>query len=93
MRTCRNVLVSGTAATRRFIRQWTDTVHVPRRNTFTSSEAFYSVLFHELTHSTGHEGRLNRKTLTDGTPFGSDLFTRGVGCRNGRRISCARWQE
>ena len=34
------------------------------------------VLFHELTHSTGHADRLNRKTLTDGTPFGSLLPTR-----------------
>ena len=59
-----------------FYRQWTDSVHIPRRNTFTSSEAFYSVVFHELTHSTGHEDRLNRKTLTDGTPFGSPTYSR-----------------
>ena len=59
-----------------FYRQWTDAVHMPRRNTFKSSEAFYSVLFHELTHSTGHESRLNRKTLTDGTSFGSPTYSR-----------------
>ena len=59
-----------------FYRPWTDSVHMPRRNTFTSSESFYSVLFHELTHSTGHEDRLNRKTLTDGTPFGSPTYSR-----------------
>ena len=59
-----------------FYSQWTDTVHMPRRNTFTSSEAFYSVVFHEMTHSTGHEDRLNRKTLTDGTPFGSATYSR-----------------
>ena len=59
-----------------FYSQWTDTVHVPRRNTFTSSEAFYAVVFHEITHSTGHEDRLNRKTLTDGTPFGSPTYSR-----------------
>ena len=59
-----------------FYSQWTDTVHMPRRNTFTSSEAFYAVVFHELSHSTGHVGRLNRKTLTDGTPFGSLTYSR-----------------
>ena len=59
-----------------FYRQWADVVHVPRRNTFTSSEAFYGVLFHELCHATGHEDRLNRKTLTDGTPFGSPTYSR-----------------
>ena len=30
---------------------------------------------HELTHSTGHEDRLNRKSLTDGTPFGSPTYS------------------
>ena len=59
-----------------YFRPWTDTVHMPKRNTFTSSESFYSVLFHELSHSTGHEDRLNRKTLTDGTPFGSPTYSR-----------------
>ena len=59
-----------------FFRPWTDTVHMPRRETFISSEAFYSTLFHELSHSTGHEDRLNRKSLTDGTPFGSPTYSR-----------------
>ena len=61
---------------RAFYRPWTDVVHVPRREAFTSSETFYSVLFHELSHSTGHPERLNRKSLTDGTPFGSPTYTR-----------------
>ena len=61
---------------RALYRPWTDEVHMPRRETFTSSEAFYSTLFHELTHSTGHRDRLNRKTLTDGTPFGSPTYSR-----------------
>ena len=38
--------------------------------------SFTAVLFHELTHSTGHRDRLNRKTLTDGTPFGSPTYSR-----------------
>ena len=59
-----------------FFRPWTDTVHMPKRETFISSEAFYSTLFHELSHSTGHEDRLNRKSLTDGTPFGSPTYSR-----------------
>ena len=71
-------------------RPWTDTVHMPRRNTFISSEAFYGVLFHELTHSTGHEDRLNRKTLTDGTPFGSATYSREELCAEmGAAFLCA----
>jgi len=41
-----------------------------------SCEAFYATLFHELVHSTGHRERLNRKTLTDGAPFGSPTYSR-----------------
>jgi len=41
-----------------------DTVGMPSPETFKSAEAYYSVLFHELTHSTGHESRLNRKGVS-----------------------------
>jgi hypothetical protein len=37
-----------------------DRVNMPKRETFSKSEDYYSVLFHELTHSTGHENRLGR---------------------------------
>ena len=37
-----------------------DLVRMPNRDRFESSEGFYSCLFHELAHSTGHESRLNR---------------------------------
>ena len=59
-----------------FYRPWTDEVRVPRRQTFTSSEAFYACLFHELTHSTGHRDRLNRKSVSDAAPFGSPSYSR-----------------
>lgn len=38
----------------------TDTIHLPAKEQFTSTEAYYSVAFHELGHATGHEKRLNR---------------------------------
>jgi antirestriction protein ArdC len=37
-----------------------DLISVPDRKYFTSSSAFYRVLFHEMGHSTGHPKRLNR---------------------------------
>lgn len=37
-----------------------DRVNMPKKETFSKSEEYYSVLFHELTHSTGHENRLGR---------------------------------
>ncbi len=43
-----------------FYRPSADVVGMPSRNCFETPEAFYSTLFHELTHSTGHKSRLNR---------------------------------
>ena len=42
-----------------------DYVNMPKLETFVDSDSYYKTLFHELAHSTGHESRLNRKTLTD----------------------------
>ena len=53
-----------------------DQISMPKRETFVSSEAYYSTVFHELTHSTGHPDRLNRKTLVAGAPFRSPVYTR-----------------
>jgi antirestriction protein ArdC len=57
-----------------------DTVQMPEMNSFKSSENYYSVLFHELIHATGHVSRLNRKgaTGTDGewSSFGSQSYAR-----------------
>ena len=52
----------------------TDTVQIPSRNQFSRIEEFYSTLFHELAHSTGHADRLGRKTLTAAAAFGSDEY-------------------
>ena len=49
----------------------TDTVTVPPRNTAKSAEEWYSTLFHELGHSTGHERRLNREM---GGRFGTNKY-------------------
>lgn len=43
-----------------FYRSATDSVTVPLREQFAEISEFYSTLFHELTHSTGHPLRLNR---------------------------------
>jgi len=40
-----------------------DTVMMPLRQHFKNSDGYYSTLFHELIHSTGHESRLNRKDV------------------------------
>jgi antirestriction protein ArdC len=51
----------------------TDSVHMPARNRFVDAPHYYSTLFHELVHSTGHESRLNR---TFGSCFGDELYSK-----------------
>jgi antirestriction protein ArdC len=58
---------------RAYYRPTTDSVHMPASFRFSSASLYYSTLFHELVHSTGHEGRLNR---TFGANFGDDLYSK-----------------
>ena len=53
-----------------------DVVNMPRPESFDTPENYYSTLFHELTHSTGHESRLNRKGITDPVRFGSHSYSK-----------------
>jgi antirestriction protein ArdC len=53
-----------------------DSVQMPERTCFDSMEEYYSTLFHELAHSTGHPARLNRSTLTDFERFGDHNYSR-----------------
>jgi antirestriction protein ArdC len=53
-----------------------DTVGMPPRNVFNSSEEYYSTLFHELTHSTGHESRVGREGIQNLNSFGSESYSR-----------------
>jgi len=40
-----------------------DRIYMPNRDRFTSPEEYYSTRFHEMVHSTGHKGRLNRDAI------------------------------
>ena len=51
-----------------------DLVHMPDRKLFTSESGYYSTLFHELAHSTGHESRLKRKEMNKHAAFGSNDY-------------------
>jgi antirestriction protein ArdC len=60
-----------------FYRPSADVVGMPSRNCFQTPEGYYSTLFHELTHSTGHKSRLNRfeENSTD-HQFGSESYSK-----------------
>ncbi|USK77801.1 ArdC family protein [Peribacillus frigoritolerans] len=54
-----------------------DHVNVPPMKDFPEIEKYYSTLFHELTHSTGHKSRLNREGITSATAhFGSESYSK-----------------
>ncbi|MCA9440897.1 MAG: DUF1738 domain-containing protein, partial [Candidatus Omnitrophica bacterium] len=42
-----------------------DSVHTPKRDQFSTSVSYYSSIFHEIVHSTGHKRRLNRHLSHD----------------------------
>lgn len=52
-----------------------DYINMPQRKLFKQKEHYYATLFHELVHSTGHEKRLNRKTITEMAEFGSEMYS------------------
>ena len=52
-----------------------DSVHLPRRDTFSSPQGYYDTAYHELGHATGHESRVGRHT-GDSQPFGSADYGR-----------------
>lgn len=52
-----------------------DYINMPKENTFVSVESYYSTIFHELLHSTGHQSRLNRKEITENHNYGSEMYS------------------
>lgn len=54
-----------------------DLIVLPKREQFTSTAEYYSTMFHEATHSTGHTSRLNRFTASAANAtFGSDSYSK-----------------
>ena len=67
-----------TESDRAYYQPSTDTVVVPQLSQYQKQEEYYSTLFHELTHSTGHSSRLNR--ITDIAAFGDNEYSREELC-------------
>lgn len=61
---------------RAYYRPSTDSIHMPDMQLFSQAERYYSTLFHEMTHSTGHKDRLNRATLVDAVRFGDRSYAK-----------------
>jgi antirestriction protein ArdC len=55
---------------RAFYDRLSDSIHLPARQAFKSAGDYYGTALHELSHWTGHPGRLNRETLNESYRFG-----------------------
>lgn len=52
-----------------------DMIVMPEMKQFDTEENFYSTLLHEMTHATGHQSRLARKSITSGqAKFGNATY-------------------
>lgn len=61
---------------RAYYRPSFDLVNMPKPESFRSVEEYYAVLFHELTHSTGHASRIGREGITEKNYFGSHAYSK-----------------
>ena len=68
------VVMRHESGDRAYYQPMTDTVVIPDRKQFAETAEFYSTIFHELTHSTGHESRLNRLEKT--AFFGTESYSK-----------------
>jgi antirestriction protein ArdC len=59
-----------------YYRPSADSVGMPDADRFDTSENYYSTLFHELAHSTGHTSRLDRPEVMKTVHFGSADYSR-----------------
>ncbi|PTX91861.1 hypothetical protein DB346_23130 [Verrucomicrobia bacterium LW23] len=53
-----------------------DVIRMPHQKLFHSPEDYYHTLYHEATHATGHESRLNREGVTTPAKFGSERYSK-----------------
>lgn len=63
-------------SSRAFYRPSEDLITVPKLEQFVDTAEYYSTVFHECVHSTGHAKRLKRFDGTDSTIFESDSYSK-----------------
>lgn len=60
---------------RAFYRPQADEIQAPALSQYANPAEYYSTMFHELAHSTGHTSRLNRKEVMGANYFGSHDYS------------------
>ena len=70
------VAYKETVGDRAFYRPSTDSIETPSKGQFKDGAEYYSTLFHEMAHSTGHKSRLNRFETAGSHAFGSENYSK-----------------
>lgn len=73
---CKLASYHNIASDRAYYSPSQDIVVVPSLTQYPHKEEYYSTAFHELTHSSGHANRLNRKGITNTKGFGSHEYSK-----------------
>lgn len=68
---CPTITHGGNSA---YYRPSTDSINVPAFEDFDGADEYYSTLYHEMSHSTGHQSRLSREGVTNHSGFGSHSY-------------------
>jgi hypothetical protein len=63
-------------ADRAFYSRSSDTIHLPPRDAFKDTAAYYGTALHELAHWSGHPSRLARATLNESYRFGDPNYAK-----------------
>lgn len=72
-----NIDFENTLSDRAFYRPATDSIRLPMMTQFEDTAEYYSTAFHEATHSTGHESRLDRfEKNAAAAAFGSAAYSK-----------------
>lgn len=72
-----NIEIRGVISNRAFYSPSGDYIQVPAKEQFNDIDEFYSTLFHEVVHSTGHRDRLGRFGIDEKiAAFGSDDYSK-----------------
>lgn len=69
------IQIKETISNEAFYNPRKDMIVLPQKGQFQEIKEFYSTIFHEMVHSTGHACRLNRDTMGKAS-FGTNLYSR-----------------
>lgn len=69
-------IITDKESSKAFYSPVSDYIQVPKKEQFSDIAEYYSTLFHEMTHSTGHSSRLDRGLDKMPAAFGTDTYSK-----------------